>query len=156
MSGDVHAGFYERRGVRLPPATHLTFSGGTGLVRGAAGVRRRVAEIAAEEGFAVNERRSTLVTRAGSQRVCGTVVNVRPNLARADYDELKAILHNAVRNGPTTENRAGVGDFRAHLLGRIAWLAALNPGRAEKLRQVFARIAWDDRPAPSGAPQSRR
>jgi RNA-directed DNA polymerase len=23
VSGDVHAGFYERRGVRLPPATHL-------------------------------------------------------------------------------------------------------------------------------------
>lgn len=29
MNGDVHVGFYERRGVRLPPATHLGMSRST-------------------------------------------------------------------------------------------------------------------------------
>jgi len=32
---------------------------------------------------------------------------------------LKAILTNAARNGPTSQNRANVPDFRSHLLGRI-------------------------------------
>jgi hypothetical protein len=83
------------------------------------------------------------MTRAGRQRVCGIVVNEHPNVGREQYDELKAILHNAARNGPAAENRAGVPDFRAHLLGRIAWVASLNPGRGEKLRRRFDQIAWD-------------
>jgi hypothetical protein len=36
-------------------------------------------------------------------------------------------------------------DFEAHLRGRIAWVASLNPGRGEKLRRRFAQIAWDER-----------
>lgn len=51
--------------------------------------------------------------------------------------------HNAARDGPDSQNRAGVPDFRAHLLGRIAWVASVNPGRGAKLRQRFARISWE-------------
>ncbi|MGI8594381.1 MAG: hypothetical protein ACR2ML_08490 [Solirubrobacteraceae bacterium] len=83
-----------------------------------------------------------LATRAGRQRVCGVVVNDRLNVPRNDYEELKAILHNAARRGPASENRAGVSDFRAHLLGRIAWVESLNPVRGAKLRNQFARIVW--------------
>jgi hypothetical protein len=70
------------------------------------------------------------------------VVNERLNVARSEYDQLKAILHNAARRGPAGENRAGVADFRAHLLGRIAWVESLNPGRGAALRGRFARIDW--------------
>jgi hypothetical protein len=83
------------------------------------------------------------MTRAGRQRVCGIVVNAHPNVARDEYDPLKAILHNAALRGPAGENRAGVGDFRAHLLGRIAWVESLNPARGAKLRARFARIDWE-------------
>jgi hypothetical protein len=34
------------------------------------------------------------------QRVAGVVLNAHPNVARHDYDRLKAILHNHVRQGP--------------------------------------------------------
>jgi len=91
----------------------------------------------------INVRKSALMTRAGRQRVCGSVVNEHPNVTRSDYDELKAILHNAARNGPAAENRAGVADFRAHMLGRIAWVESLNPARGAKLRRRFEQIAWD-------------
>jgi RNA-directed DNA polymerase len=76
------------------------------------------------------------------QSVTGIVVNDRVNLSRDRYDQLKAILHNAVRDGPESQNRDGHRDFRAHLLGRIAWVEQLNPARAQRLRQSFDQISW--------------
>jgi len=52
------------------------------------------------------------------------------------------ILHNAAPHGPAGLNRAGVPDFRAHLLGRIGWVESVNPGRG-KLRERFGQIAWE-------------
>jgi GNAT superfamily N-acetyltransferase len=124
-------------------ADDLTFSGSSRLLHQGERIRATVATIAREKGFAVNTRKSAVTTRAARQRVCGIVVNEHPNVARHEYDQLKAILHNAARRGPSGENRAGVPDFRAHLLGRIAWVESLHPGRGAKLRSAFARIAWD-------------
>ena len=36
----------------------------------------------------------------------------------------------------------GHQDFRAHLLGRIAWVGALNPARGDRLRTAFDAIDW--------------
>ncbi len=123
-------------------ADDLTFSGSARLVREAKRIGATVTLIAREEGFALNHRKSALITRAGRQRVCGIVVNERLNVARAEYDTLKAILHNAIRHGPASQNRANVPDFHAHLLGRIAWVQSLNPQRGERLRRSFAQISW--------------
>jgi RNA-directed DNA polymerase len=125
-------------------ADDLTFSGPVRLVRAANTLRRAVAEIAREEGFAVNDQKSMLATRAGRQRVCGVVVNERLNVPRYEYDVLKAILHNSLVHGPASQNREAVADFRAHLLGRLSWIESLNPERGEKLRRQFASIAWRD------------
>ena len=123
-------------------ADDLVLSGGSRLHAGAATVRSAVEAIALAEGFRLNPRKSQLMTRAGRQRVCGIVVNDRPNAARADYDRLRAALHEAALHGPAAANRAGVPDLRAHLLGRIGWVEALNPGRGAKLRRQVARIDW--------------
>jgi hypothetical protein len=124
-------------------ADDLTFSGPTRLVHAASTVRRAVAEIAREEGFAVNDLKSALITRAGRQRVCGVVVNERLNVPRREFDLLKAMLHNAAVHGPASQNRAARRDFRAHVLGRISWVESLNPARGEKLRRRFAEVDWD-------------
>ncbi len=123
-------------------ADDLTFSGPRSLAGTAGRFRQTVAEIAREEGFRINEMKSTLATSAGRQRVCGVVVNQRPNVARRDYEVLKATVHNARIQGPAAQNRASLPDFRAHLLGRIAWVESLNPGHGAKLRREFDRIAW--------------
>ena len=68
-------------------------------------------------------------------------MNERPNVARSQYDQLRAVLHDAATNGPAAANRSGHPDFRAHLVGRIAW-AATTPARAEKLHAAFAAITW--------------
>jgi RNA-directed DNA polymerase len=123
-------------------ADDITLSGSDRLLRNASGLRRQIAEIAQEEGFAVNDRKSTLTTRAGRQQVCGVVVNQRTNVARVDYDTLKATIHNAARHGPESQNRTGVPDFRAHLIGRIAWVEQLHPEHGAQLRRKFERIVW--------------
>lgn len=83
--------------------------------------RAAVAEIARDEGFTVNHRKTRTMGRGSRQVVTGIVVNARPNVPRAEYDRLKAIIHR--------------GDYdREHVLGRIAWVEAINPARAAKLR----------------------
>jgi hypothetical protein len=116
-------------------ADDLALSGDEGLLAAAPTIRAAVEAVARDEGFRVNARKSQLMTSAGRQRLCGVVVNVRPNVARAEYDTLKAILHNAARRGPGPENRE-------RLLGRIAWVESVNPNRGAKLRTRFAAIDW--------------
>ena len=125
-------------------ADDLVFSGGRLLAARAPARRATIARIVREEGFTVNERKSALVTRAGRQRVCGIVVNEHTNVARGEYDRLKAILHNCARRGPEHENRAALAQFREHLLGRIAWVESLNAARGAKLRARFEQIDWRD------------
>jgi len=123
-------------------ADDLTFSGSARLVRSMPTMQAAVVAIVREEGFAINPDKTFVATRAGRQRVCGVVVNERTNVAREEYDTLKAILHNAKLSGPASQNRDGHPDFRAHLLGRIAWLHSLNPARGEKLRAQMDQIVW--------------
>jgi RNA-directed DNA polymerase len=94
------------------------------------------------EGFRVNEAKTRLVANSQRQQLCGVVVNERAGVERAGRDELRAILHNCARLGPESQNRSGHLDFAAHLLGRIAWVAAVNPSQAERLRAQFDRIGW--------------
>jgi hypothetical protein len=71
------------------------------------------------------------------------VVHEHCNVARNDFDGLKAILFNCVRHGPAGQNREDVGDFRRHLDGRVNWVEHVNPARGAQLRALFERIAWE-------------
>jgi hypothetical protein len=94
-----------------------------------------VEAIARDEGFRLNAAKTRVMGHGSRQTVTGVVVNVRPNVPRAEYDRLKAILHRASLDGP--------GDLDpAHVMGRIAWVESLNPARGAKLRAAFAAIRW--------------
>jgi hypothetical protein len=121
-------------------ADDLTFSGPADLPAGT--LRRVVTGIASEEGFRVAPEKTSVRRRHSRQLVCGVVVNERLNVPRGEYDVLKAILHDAARNGPAAANREGHPDLRAHLLGRIAWVGSLHPDRGRRLRRRFDAIAW--------------
>jgi retron-type reverse transcriptase len=123
-------------------ADDLTFSGDGTLMQRAGRIIALVEAIAADEDFRLNDAKTRVRSRAQRQLVTGLVVNDRPNVTRADYDRLRAVLHDAARNGPAVADRHGHPDFRAHLLGRIAWVGAANPTRAEKLGAAFAAITW--------------
>jgi RNA-directed DNA polymerase len=121
-------------------ADDLTFSGDADLPAGT--LARVVADVARDEGFRVAPGKTGVRRSNERQVVCGVVVNERLNVPRAEYDQLRAILHDAGRNGPAAANRDDVPDFRAHLQGRIAWVGQLHPARGEKLRARLDAIAW--------------
>lgn len=116
---------------------------GDGHLRGALPrIAAWVGRIALEEGFALNHRKTRCLSEARRQTVCGVVVNRHPNLPRAEFDRLKALLHRCVQRGPAAQNVDARPDWRAHLQGRVAWAAQLNPAKAQRLQRLFERIDW--------------
>jgi RNA-directed DNA polymerase len=123
-------------------ADDITFSGGFWLRSGRQDLLSLLRQIVTEEGFALAASKTRVTTRSGRQQVLGLVVNERRSLDRRNLDLLEAILINCVRTSPAAQNRAGHPDFRAHLLGRLAWVAAAAPHKVAKLRVIFDAIDW--------------
>jgi RNA-directed DNA polymerase len=124
-------------------ADDLAFSGGRDLEQSLRRFRMLVYQIAIEEGFEINLPKSRFMRQGARQELTGIVVNSHTNIRRADIDLLKAILTNCARHGPHSQNRDRHGDFRNHLLGRIAHCERVNAARGKKLRELFARIEWE-------------
>lgn len=124
-------------------ADDLAFSGTARFQRVADRLPLWVASIALEEGFTVQPRKTRVMARGTRQQLAGVVVNRHPNLARDQFDKLKALLTNCVRHGPVSQNRDGRADFRASLAGHVAHAAMLNPPRGAKLKAIFERIDWN-------------
>lgn len=123
-------------------ADDLAFSGGSTLAKRPDAFIRGVQRIIEDEGHLANPRKTRVRRQGVRQTVTGIVVNQRANVSRADFDRLKATIHNCVLHGPHTQNHRSLDDFRAHLLGRISWVESLNPPRGARLRQEFLRIRW--------------
>ncbi len=125
-------------------ADDLVFSGDASFARVAWRWTRFVETIVREEGFVVNRAKTRLMRRGSRQVVTGVVVNETPTIARAEVERLEAILYNCVGHGPGSQNREDHPSFRAHLRGKIAHVKSVAPARAERLEELFARIAWDE------------
>jgi hypothetical protein len=110
-------------------ADDLAFSGGETLERCARRFQVHVCRIALEEGFEIQTRKTRFMRQGVRQQLAGVVLNKRLNVPRAAYENLKATLHNCVLYGPQSQNRDGRADFRAYLLGHIAYVAMLNASR---------------------------
>jgi RNA-directed DNA polymerase len=126
-------------------ADDLAFSGGPELEAHIERFADHAAAIALEEGFRVHHRKTRIMKAGVRQYLAGVVANARINVARADFDRLKATLTNCLRQGPESQNRASHPDFRAHLRGRIEFVRMLNPAKAERLSRLFERIGWPER-----------
>jgi len=137
------AGFARAAGANYTRyADDLAFSGQDELSRSAKRFCAHVSAILMEEGFSVHFRKTRIMQQSTRQRLAGVVVNEKPNISRADFDRLKATLHNCVRFGVDNQNREKHGDFRAFLLGRIAYVKMLNVERGRRLQALFERISW--------------
>jgi hypothetical protein len=123
-------------------ADDLAFSGGPVFERSIARFQIHACAIALEEGFEIHTHKTRVMRRGVRQRIAGVVLNDRPNIARDEYDALKATLHNCVRLGPACQNRANHPNFRAHLTGRVAHTTSINPERGRRLQALLNRIVW--------------
>lgn len=123
-------------------ADDLTFSGDKDFASSLRNFIPLVEQIIREEGFRTNRGKRQVLRQHQRQVVAGVVVNEHTNICRRDFDRLKAVLHRCATLGPASQNRDQHPDFAAHLRGRIAHVAHLNPARGEKLWAAFARIRW--------------
>ena len=101
-----------------------------------------VLKVIASEGFTVHAGKVRVMRAHQRQTLAGLVVNDRPRVSRAEYDNLRALVHNARRSGASSQNRAGHPDFRAHVLGLIAWVGASDPARRERLMRMADEVDW--------------
>jgi retron-type reverse transcriptase len=101
-------------------------------------VLARIRHITADEGFAVNEKKTRVLKPAARQTVTGVVVNVHPATSRRTRRQLRAILHNATKTGLAAQNRSRRKNFTGWLGGMIGFVAMVNPRQAIKLRQGLA------------------
>jgi RNA-directed DNA polymerase len=123
-------------------ADDLAFSGAETFDRGVDRFSSHVAAILQDEDFRVNHHKTRIMRQGVRQHLAGVVVNEHPNIARSDFDRLKAILTNCVRLGPESQNRDSHPHFQLHLEGRISFIESINPERAKRLRALFDRIEW--------------
>jgi hypothetical protein len=123
-------------------ADDLAFSGDGDFARAVKRFGRHVCATVLEEGFTPHFHKTRVMKAGVRQRLAGLVINQRLNIARADYDRLKAILTNCVRLGPESQNRAGHDAFGSHLDGRISFVEMVNPERGRRLRELFDAVRW--------------
>ena len=123
-------------------ADDLAFSGGENFENSVKRFSTHVAAILLEEGFAVHHRKTRIMRQAVRQYLTGLVTNQQINVVRANFDRLKATLHNCVRHGPQSQNREAHPSFRSHLEGRVGFVETINPEKGRRLRQILERIQW--------------
>ena len=68
------------------------------------------------------------------------MVNDRPNVPRKTIRQLRAILHQARFTGLEAQNRENRPEFRAWVLGMIAYISMVHPERGAELRAAYGRI----------------
>jgi hypothetical protein len=119
----------------------LTFSGGPSLRNARSRFITKVAEVAQDEGFRLNDAKSVVLGSAGRQALLGAVVNDHPTLARPGRDALRALLHNCAVHGWRSQAR-GRDNFADHVRGRIAWVNGLDPVLGARLRARYDAIDW--------------
>lgn len=123
-------------------ADDLTFSGFEKMAEHSRTFVRLVEKIVKTEGLAINPNKTRVMRKGRRQKVTGVVVNKQTNLSRRDFDLLKAILHNCINKGPSTQNRSNHPNFKEHLRGRVAHALHIGPERGAKLKKLFDAIDW--------------
>lgn len=100
----------------------------------------RVRHISQDEGFAVNEKKTRVLKQSTAMSVTGIVVNRRAGVRRREVRRLRAILHNAKKQGLASQNRANESNFASRLQGRIAFVQMVNAKQGEVLAAEFLNI----------------
>ena len=123
-------------------ADDLVFSGNDSFAKGVERFSTHVAAILLQEGFSVHHRKTRIMRQGVRQYLVGLVANQRVNVVRADFDRLKATLHNCVRYGPQSQNREAHVCFGSHLEGMVGFVETINPEKGKRLRGFLERIQW--------------
>jgi retron-type reverse transcriptase len=122
-------------------ADDLTFSGPPEAAAKTGYLLARVRHIVANENLTVNEAKTRVQRPNARQSVTGIVVNQRPNVPRRTTKRLRAILHQARKNGLAAQNREQRDNFADWLGGMISYVQMVNPEKGRRLRESFKAVA---------------
>lgn len=135
------AGLCEKMGFSYTRyADDLTFSAGELAARKYPKLLGAVRRVIEDEGFRVNAKKGRIQRRGGRQDVTGIVVNDKPGLPRSEVRRLRAILHRAKRTGLAAQNREKHPNFRAHLEGKLAYLAMVDRAKGLEMLETLRRL----------------
>jgi retron-type reverse transcriptase len=117
-------------------ADDLTFSGQDAVVS----ILPLVRKILREEGFGVAEHKVHVARRGRRQQVTGLTVNDRVAVPRARRRLVRAMVHNAARDGLAATNRIGHPDYWAYLIGQILFIRQGHVEEGDRLLAAMARV----------------
>lgn len=117
-----------------------TFSFSSDQSERAAQMLSSVRRIIEDEHFVVNTAKTHVARPHTRQMVTGLVVNEALSIPRPLRRKLRAILHNAGKDGLAAQNRAGHPNSPAYLAGMIAFIRAANPRHAAALQASLDRL----------------
>ncbi len=123
-------------------ADDITFSGTKRFGGALRDFMPLVTKVIHSERLRINSRKRKILRSNQRQTVTGVVVNSHCNIARPEFDRLKAILTNCVRRGPRSQNRENLPDFQSHLRGHVAHVMHVAPQRGAKLLRIYQAIDW--------------
>lgn len=111
-----------------------------------------VTGVLTNHGFRVNKAKTKVMkkgTRQSRLYVCGAVVNEKVNLIKKERLRLRAIVHNASKNGVEAEaskTSLTPNEFVMRIRGKLNWFAQLNPEGSASLVEKFRTVctAWDE------------
>jgi RNA-directed DNA polymerase len=122
-------------------ADDLSFSGSAEAGTRLSLLFARVRAIVTDEGFTINEAKGRVQRAARRQSVTGVVVNDKLGVPREELRRLRAVLHAARTTGLAAQNREQHPDFEAHLLGKISYIAMIDPAKGAALRAAYDGVA---------------
>lgn len=145
-------GFARKRGFEYTRyADDLTFSSTTG--KDTNGLLYGVRRIIVDEGLTEHPDKTRVMHRGRRQEVTGVVVNDRPGVPREDVRRLRAVLHQAARDGLAAQRRPeadgtlpSVSAFTAKLRGQIAWVQMVDRQKGDRLRAALDQIVAKSSP----------
>jgi RNA-directed DNA polymerase len=108
-----------------------------------------IGHIVADEGFLLNYRKTRIMGRGQQQKATGIIINQRQNIDRKSFDQFKALLHNCIVNGVSSQqDRYQMFDpcnqklTLSRIQGQLAYFKMVNPCKAQKLTKLFDKIIW--------------
>lgn len=142
-------GLVKKQGINLGTfVDDITLSGNRSLQP----FLRTIEKIIDECGFKLHPDKTIPMSRHEKQKVTGIKVNVKPNIEKKDYQELKTMIHICEKYGLTAyigklKNRKGEvidspDKLKSYLRGKLNYVKQLNPQKADKLAPKFNNIRW--------------
>ncbi|MFC1717986.1 reverse transcriptase family protein [Candidatus Poribacteria bacterium] len=97
------------------------------------------------EAHGFRESREKRELRGPSRRkfMAGLIVNDKLSVPKEQIKELRAIIHNCKRHGPSSQNRDNKPNFKKHLYGRVSYIRSVNQIAGDKLLTVLNEVDWD-------------